>query len=194
MLTARLCVKIVIELGKNMTTEEFNENLKKIVKGDKDAWRALYEEYYAYVYFTAYTRLKNRQDAEDIATDVIISLCSASNDETVRNPKSYLFVLTVNKVKNFYEKYYSRRSAQEIEYVRLTDPVAQNEQSAIEIGDLLEYLPQDEREIFVNHVLWDIPFTEIARQEGGLSLSTVKRKYKHACAVLRKLLKDANNK
>ena len=92
-----------------MTTEEFNENLKKIVKGDKDAWRALYEEHYAYVYFTAYTRLKNRQDAEDIATDVIISLCSASNDETVRNPKSYLFVLTVNKVKNFYEKYYSRR-------------------------------------------------------------------------------------
>lgn len=176
-----------------MTTEEFNENLKKIIKGDKDAWRALYEEYYAYIYFTAYTRLKNRQDAEDIATDVIISLCSASNDDYVRNPKSYLFVLTVNKVKNFYEKHYSRRSAQDIEYCRLTDPAAQNEHSAIEISDLLEYLPQDEREIFVSHVLWDISFTEIAGREDS-SLSTVKRKYKHACEILRKLLKDANNR
>lgn len=174
-----------------MTTEDFNENLRKIVKGNKDAWRVLYEEYYAYVFYTAYMRLKNRQDAEDIATDVIISLCSSSVGY-VEKPRQFLYTVTLNKVRNFVAKYYARRSATEVGSCDSVDSTSFDPTSSLELEEMLRCLDDDERIIFVERVFWQVTFEDIAKHEKKWSVETVRKKYKRACAVLRQYVKSAD--
>lgn len=170
-----------------MTVEEFNENLASLKKGSKRAWREIYDEYYAFIYFTALSRAKNKAIAEDIASDVMIALSLPSvGRQYVKNPKTFLYAMTLNKIKNT-SRLKSTKDA-ELSY-DVVDIKSNFAHFSVEISDLLLALPPTERKIFVAHVFWGIPFNNIAK-ENGVSSTMVRRKYLKACEFLKEQLKD----
>lgn len=169
-----------------MTVEEFNENLASLKKGSKSAWRDIYNEYYAFIYFTALSYSKNKAIAEDIASDVMISLCLPNTiKEYVKNPKAFLYVMTINKIKNTSKIKQERESDLDCDFA---DEKSGHAFSSVEISDLLLTLPLSERKIFVAHVFWGIPFRRIAKQM-GVSDSVIRYKYKKACEFLKTQIK-----
>ena len=67
-----------------MTTAHFNRLLKQLSMGDMSALERLYNHYYATICAVAYCRLRKKEDAQDIASVVMIKLCSVS-DKYIRN-------------------------------------------------------------------------------------------------------------
>ena len=86
-----------------MTTAHFNRLLKQLSMGDMSALERLYNHYYATICSVAYCRLRKKEDAQDIASVVMIKLCSVS-DKYIRNPNGFVYTLTVNCVKDFLKR------------------------------------------------------------------------------------------
>ena len=161
-----------------MTTRDFNEKIIAIQAGDKEAMKGIYDEYYAFIYYTALSYLKNNAMAEDVASDVLISLFTKHDTQRyVKNPKTYLYVITINKCKNLTKT--NQKNDNQFDFGVVADSDSQTDFSLVEINQLLIKLPDLERNILVMHLLWGFSFVEIAKKL-NLSLSTVKRKYKLA--------------
>ena len=161
-----------------MTTWDFNEKIIAIQRGDKEAMKGIYDEYYAFIYYTALSYLKNNAMAEDVASDVLIALFTKHDTQTyVKNPKTYLYVLTINECKNLTK--FNQKNDNQFEFGMVADCDSQTDFGSVEINQLLIKLPDMERNILIMHILWGFSFVEIAKRL-NLSLSTVKRKYKFA--------------
>ena len=168
-----------------MTMQDFNDKILLSRQGDKESMRSLYEEYYAFVYFTALSYLKNKVVAEDLASEIFVSLFTKEIEE-VQNPKTFLYVMTANKAKNILKA--KNNNNKEINLDEISDCTASDFYS-VEIGELMLQLPELERAIFVSRIFGGYSFIEIAKMY-KLSVSTAKRKYKMVCEYMVKHLKD----
>jgi len=161
-----------------VTTLDFNKKIIAVQEGDKEAMKGIYDEYYAFIYYTALSYLKNNVMAEDVASDVLITLFTKHDTKKyVKNPKTYLYVMTINKCKNLTKS--NQKNDDQFEFGVVVDGDSQTDFGFVEINQLLIKLPDLERNILLMHVLWGFSFVEIAKKL-NLSLSTVKRKYKLA--------------
>ena len=123
-----------------VTTWDFNEKIIAVQAGDDEAMKVIYDEYYAFIYSTALSYLKNKAMAEDVASDVLISLFTKHNTENyVKNPKTYLYVTTINKCKNLSKINQKNDTQFELEVVADTD--SKSDFESVEINQLLLELP-----------------------------------------------------
>lgn len=129
-----------------MTTAHFNRLLKQLSMGDMSALERLYNHYYATICSVAYCRLRKKEDAQDIASVVMIKLCSVS-DKYIRNPNGFVYTLTVNCVKDFLK----RKKPVVVEDFENTVPVKENG-NWLYVEQILASLSDVDRKIVVQHV------------------------------------------
>lgn len=60
--------------GKAMTDGAFEESIRRMIKGDKDGLRLVYEEYNAMIYSAVFEILGNPQNTEDVVSEYFIKL------------------------------------------------------------------------------------------------------------------------
>ncbi len=89
-----------------MTEGKFNniEILKLITQGNQEAFETLYKRYWLDLYDSAYKRLKNAMQAEDIVQEVFVSLWLRRKDLKIDNLQAYLYTAVKFKVFNYIER------------------------------------------------------------------------------------------
>ncbi|MDP9076465.1 MAG: sigma-70 family RNA polymerase sigma factor [Bacteroidota bacterium] len=79
--------------------------LRKCSEGDPAAFHEIYEQYKTFVFAVVAARLEDQDDAKDITQDIFINLWDArARLAYVRDFKTYLYVLSRNKVISAYRK------------------------------------------------------------------------------------------
>ena len=88
-------------MGK-INVKELEELFIEIKYGNKIAFEKLYNNYNKLIYSIAYSILKNKQDAEDVAQIVFEKLYSIDKDKLpTRNESSWLYSVTKNETINY---------------------------------------------------------------------------------------------
>ena len=170
---------------KNANAEEL---LKKIAKGDKNAFRQFYEATKADVYSFALSLLKNTHDAEDVMQTVYINVYqSASVYKPQGKPMAWVHTITKNLC---YERFRSLSKQEEftdLEESKISLSNNMNVEDKLLAEYCLNFLSSDERNIVVLHAVSGFKHREIARLL-GLPVGTVLSKYQRAIAKIKKYL------
>lgn len=109
-----------------MKSDEHNL-LQRIVQGDSQVFRELFDVYYDKIYVFALGFLKSKDDANDLTQEVFIKIWNGRGRfAEVRNLDTYIFVMTKNAIYDFLETRYANvcfDSVDSIEQVDDTKPV-----------------------------------------------------------------------
>lgn len=88
-----------------MKLNEFIEIIDRLQKKDKSALSLIYEEYFEKIYALAFSEVRNRQDAYDIAMCVIMKLCDYRGQAgEIKNHIGLMITMTRNTVRDYYRK------------------------------------------------------------------------------------------
>lgn len=163
-----------------MTNGEFVKNLILVLNRDLSALQKIYDGCFQKLFSTALFILRNRDDAYDVATDVILKLCEYSGDP--------------NKIENYSALLYKMARNRALDYVRKNSrnlPLVGHEAATLErdclwLEDIYSALTEPQRELFVRHVVWGVKLRDIAAQS-GVPYITVKRRYAEVKARIKKL-------
>ena len=169
---------------KGMTAWQFNKLLAQITSDDMSALEELFNEYYPKAFAIACFKLKNRSEAHDIASDVIIKLCGL-RERYIRNPNAYIYTMTLNRVRDFL-KHPKPVYIGDVHF--LENIAAENTSVSFNLGDILDDLSDMDKEIVYQRVLLDLKFKDIA-ENLNLSIATVKRRYNESRKILKINLK-----
>ncbi|MCV6629886.1 MAG: RNA polymerase sigma-70 factor [Flavobacteriaceae bacterium] len=166
--------------------------ITKIKKGDLDAFRYLYEEYYHWLCVYLYNLSHNKQLSEDLVHDVFIKLWDKREKILITTSiKSYLFRTCHNEFLQELRKNKRRQSV--LDKIRIDKLYAVFEEEAKgekelkykKLEKLIAQLPPRCREIFVKSKLHRLKYKEIA-DELGISIKTVETQMSKALHILRK--------
>lgn len=85
---------------------DFKQVILKAKHGDNEAFALLYQEYYTPIFRFIYSKLSDKDEAEDLTQVVFIKLFQAVKNYEDRGytPLAYIFTMARNELKNFYRK------------------------------------------------------------------------------------------
>lgn len=157
-----------------MKTEEFKTELRRLVEKDTNSLKRIYVEYFPKIYGISLAMTKDKQVAYDLSMEVILKLINYKGDiDQIKNPIGLLVTMTKNTVKDYWHR--AKRFISCIEPVPTVS--ADETEKTLLLSDILAQLSEEERHIFVAHIVLDKTFVKIAK-ELKISLITVKRRYK----------------
>jgi len=166
-----------------MLPEKFISLTKKARAKNAEAMQALYSYYWDKLYGECFSILKNRDDAYDTATDVLLKLFTSSYDvEGVNNPDAFMWVSAKNASLNLIRKRSFSSPAEE-------NSISGKQTDEVWYIDVLSALTENEREILILHISWGFSLKEMAKQK-KTSLSTIRRGYKSAKEKIKELYKQ----
>lgn len=154
--------------------QETVEIIDKLKRNDDNAFQQLVEKFQDLVVRTAFAYLKNRDEAEDIAQEVFISIYQNINSfRGEANIKTWILRITINKSLNQLRKNKWNKSIYSLEDLVLNpfrsaaqvqDPYSQLRQKEIEsaMTIALDKLPPQQRTAFILHKIDNLPQQEIA--------------------------------
>lgn len=169
--------------------------IQDCLKGQSGACAALFDQYKALVYRTAYLMLGDAQDAEDVLQDVFMQVfrALATYDSARGAFTTWLHRITVNVCLDRVR----RRPPQDAsEAIKLDDSVVVSDPaddpfarlSLTEQADsLLAVLGDDQRVVVVLRFYWDMPYQEIA-DILGIPLGTVQSRLGRAVRKMRAVM------
>ena len=174
-----------------MGNEEFEACMNRIKNGDRNGLKEIYNAYSGYLYHMILGIVKNREDAEDITSELFIRLWkTADRDVPGNGHKRYLSVIAHNMAVDFL-----RARNREIVYDPQED---ENELSSgtqdndydevlenLAVEQALEKLGSAEREIVHLKIIGDMTFQSIADLL-RIPLGTVTWRYQQAVQKLRR--------
>jgi RNA polymerase sigma-70 factor (ECF subfamily) len=163
---------------KSARGEKERELIRATAAGDRSAYRQLFERHAARVFSVAWRILGNRQDSEDVAQEVFLTLWRKAG--TIRGEarlSTWLHRVAVNKALNARKRggildglrvIFSLEDAPEAELSAPADsqPDRQQEMSSarVELTELLAQLPARQREVYLLHKLEGLAYREIAAE------------------------------
>ena len=163
-------------------TDYIDDNLIAYLrKGDKQAYKTLFEKYGARLYLFALKYLKEKEDAKDLLNEVFLTLWeNRQNLRTNSSLQSYLFTIAYNNIRQRF-----LRKIREEKYVRvfaeeyLFDTSKGEEQLDYQlfvdkINRIIDLLPPRRREIFILNYKQELKNHQIA-EKLGLSDHHVKK-------------------
>jgi len=177
----------------NLRTDYTDDGLVALLqKGDKQAYKTLFEKYGTRLYFFALKYLKDKEDAKDLLNEVFLALWgSRQNLKTNSSLQAYLFTIAYNNIrqrflKKIREEKYIRVFAEEY----LLDTSKEEDQLDYElfvqkINRIIDLLPPRRKEIFILSYKEELKNYQIAEQL-GLSDHFVKKQL----VVARKFIGD----
>lgn len=152
------------------------------------------------------SKIRDLEAAEDAAQDVWLQLTRQEDLDEIEQVGNWLFTAARNRVTDYYRKKKSVPFSQiitenldsETDEHDLTDDIVfdrwleQNLPDAIletqefrdELDRALAALPPEQREVFVAHELYEVPFKEMA-EKTGLSINTLLARKRYAVLRLR---------
>lgn len=156
-----------------MTNKEFARLLDKLQKKDIKALKIIYEQYFQKIYNSAYGILKNRDNAYDVAMNVMMKLIEyPSNPYLIDNHIGLLISMTKNESVDFIRKESRHINSEAINEIAPTATQPDN----LWLEDILNTLTDDETVIFIEHCIWGKKLKDIA-VEKNIPYITVKRRY-----------------
>lgn len=168
-----------------MKLKEFRDCVEKLQRHDLSALERIYREYFNKIYVSAFGKVRNEQDAYDIAMDVIVRLTRYTGDANeIRNHVGLLIAMTNNAVKDFYRRQrfvFALEDGERLQSVGTGD--------MLWINDIMQCLTEEEQSIFIGHVLWGRSLKEIA-EENGKSYISVRRTYKEIKKKIKEIYKE----
>lgn len=159
----RLIQSRFIFLGENkreMSLQEFQEAIQCIQKGDMAGLGTIYQEYFEHIYTIALKSVKDRQDAYDLAMEVIIKLCKyRGNAEEIKNHIGFIVTVTRNAIKDYFRhKAFIVANGEQI--TNNTEATAKGDD--LWLLDIICALSEEEKEVLIQHVCMGISLRDIA--------------------------------
>ena len=176
-------------MGK-INVKELEELFIEIKYGNKIAFEKLYNNYNKLIYSIAYSILKNKQDAEDVAQIVFEKLYSIDKDKLpTRNESSWLYSVTKNETINYLK--HNKNNIDLDSIYNIEDE--NNEINKIIDQDsynrLIDKLNDKEKEIISLKIVSNLSFEEIGKLLKEPT-GTIKWKYYKAVNTLKILLSN----
>lgn len=189
----------------NVNEREFEEAVARMVQGDKNGLKVIYENYAGYIYRIIYEVLQSRENTEDVTSEFFIRLWDkAEQFKPGSGHKGYLAAMARNLAVDFLRKHKREEltammqdlgTEPETEENRGTkikqgriDNSSSVEQEAVgnmTIEQALAALKPAERQIVSLKVLGELTFKEIAECM-DIPMGTVTWKYQNAIKKLRR--------
>lgn len=163
-----------------------------IKSGSVDWKRTLFEEYLGLVRGLMIKSMGPQSDVDDLVAEVFVGLFeSAGNIRSAAGLRSYVVSVTMNTARREFRRrkrfnlFFLRDEGNEIaeRTAGVDDPKAKA--ALLQLHRILESLDEEERLIFVLHVLEELPLQEAAANL-SVSLSTAKRRLKKANERIRR--------
>ena len=166
----------------------------KFRRGSRDALCRIYGKYRNDLLRLAAALSNDVSEAEDIAHDVFLSF--AQSGRTLKlsgNLRSYLLTCVANRARNGNRARQRRKTVGLDEAERVVSDAKRPDQWMIgseelkRWSDILARLPFEQREVVVLHLRAGMRFRQIAKLQ-GLSVNTVKGRYRYGLDKLRSIL------
>ena len=166
-----------------MEIEDLRQEVRRAARGDEDSAALLFDHYYPRVYRYAVGKLRNQQDAEDIASETFARALRSLDRFKWKGAgfEAWLFRIASNLVVDFYrrsgrEEVTQEMAARQILAEELTpEDLVITGDNAAAIIDLIDELPEDQREVV------------LLRFAGGLDTKAVARVTKRNANAVRQL-------
>lgn len=183
-----------------MTDKEFLSAINKLLKGDKDGLKLIYEAYFKLIYAVVYDTVGSKEDAEDITSEFFIKLIRVADKFKKGSPhKTWLVTIA----KNMAIDHIRKRSREVFEIDNISDdentPRQWEDTSRASIEDAvalssdmaqaMETLDPREKEIIDLKLVGQLKFKEIAEMIGQ-PIGTVTWLYNQGIKKLRRCLAD----
>ena len=172
---------------------EDRQLVKQCKRGSKDALKRIYEKYKDYLLILAVGLVNNSSIAEDVVHDVFTSFVQdIEKFRLIGTLKGYLGTCVANRARNVNKaKQHTNLETNPAEYeeLNLSEPISMitcNEQLQ-QLNNAMAQLPYDQREVIMLHFHADLTFQEISEQQ-GISVNTIKSKYRYGIDKLRTIL------
>ena len=178
---------------------EDRQLVKQCKRGSKEALRRIYEKYKDYLLILAVGLVNNSSLAEDVVHDVFTSFVrDIEKFRLTGTLRGYLGTCVANRARNLNtlkQNTNLESNLAEYEELNLNEPVSTivyNEQLQ-QLNNALTELPYDQREIIMLHFQTGLTFQQIAKQQ-GISVNTIKSRYKYGIAKLRIIMNEESIK
>jgi RNA polymerase sigma-70 factor (ECF subfamily) len=181
-----------------------NELITRYVSGDENSLKQLITRHQKKVFSYILMSVKNRELAEDIFQDTFIKVINTLKSENYKEEGKFLqWVMRIaNNLKiDYYRKvqrmpvFESNSDFNIFDVLNGTDPSVEQkiitEQIHSDVKNLVQYLPEEQREVLEMRIYDDVSFKDIA-EITGVSINTALGRMRYALINLRKLIKEKN--
>lgn len=156
--------------------------LERIARGDSGALSELYDLIGKKVYFTAYSVLGQRCDAEDAAQDTFVEVLESAGSYSGRDACAWVISIARNQALNRLRK---RRGTEQLEEAEQLPAEETDVASSLTLLDALDRLAPEEKRVVTLHVLCGMKFKEIAA-ETSENEAAVQKRYRRAVEKMKK--------
>lgn len=168
-----------------MNLLEFQHAIERMQKHDLAALEKIYHVYFRKIYTLILYKIKKDQDAYDIAVSIMIKLSEyKGNARDIKNHIGLMITMTQNAVTDYYRR---RNFISVYEYNDGLQSSGLND--ALWFTDIMSVLTEEERSIFIDHIIWEKKLKKIA-EERGKSYISVRRIYKAVKDKIYKIYKE----
>jgi len=181
-----------------------NELIVRYVNGDENSLKQLITRHQKKVFSYILMSVKNRELAEDIFQDTFVKVINTLKSENYKEEGKFLqWVMRIaNNLKiDYYRKvqrmpvFESNSDFNIFDVLNGTDPSIEQkiitEQIYSDVKNLVQYLPEEQREVLEMRIYDDVSFKDIAELT-GVSINTALGRMRYALINLRKLIKEKN--
>jgi RNA polymerase sigma-70 factor (ECF subfamily) len=176
-----------------MDQNEEAQIVARVLKGDKQEYALLVEEYKAPIYNLAYRITGNLGDAEDLTQETFIRAYQHLwRYDTRKKLFSWLYTIAYNLIKNHYKRNKKNNISEELSAYSLADNSPSPEAKVIETQEItacLLRLEYELRALLIMKYQQGLTFEEIAAVTGK-SVSAIKMTIYRGLEKLKELLKE----
>ena len=169
------------------------ELIQKVHSGSKEALSTIVEAYYADIFRFCLYMVHSEEDAYDLTQETFLKFIRYGTSYQHKNLKGYLLTIARNLCFNYFREKkgkpaecFEREKFDNIPYEK--DEIKEAEAS-VYLGNLLQELSQDIREVVILRIYEEMKFKDIARMM-GCSISTAKSRFRLGVEHLEKLMED----
>jgi len=170
------------------------EIVARVLKGDRQAYALLVDEYKSPIYNLAYRMTGNSEDADDLTQETFIRAYQYLwRYDTRRKFFTWLYTLALNLIRSHFKKNKYNKSSEELSAHLLADKNPSPETELIETQEIsvcLLRLEDESRALLIMKFHQELTFEEIA-QITGKSLSAVKMRIYRGLEKLKELIKES---
>lgn len=178
---------------RNLMSSSDSQLLKNFLRGDRQSFDMLVQQYLQPIYSFIYRFTQNKQNAEDLTQEVFVKLWkNAKKIKPEKNFKTWLFSIAKNASLDFLKKKktipFSHIEEEIIpDCAPLPDEILKNAEISSGLNSILTKLPLNHRLVVFLRYNDHFKFREIAKILGE-PLNTVKNRHLRALKMLKKLL------
>jgi RNA polymerase sigma-70 factor (ECF subfamily) len=177
------------------------EIIARILKGDKQSYALLVEEYKGPVFNLAYRMTGSREDADDLTQETFIRAYQKLQ-KFDQNKKffTWLYTIGINLVRNHLKK-----NLRDVSHLAVADSALEHQTSGegrgesyvisddrmLRLEKIIQQLPLDLREAVILKFMQDLTFEEVANVTGE-SVSAVKMRIYRGLEKIKQMMEDTD--